>query len=678
MSPENFAYNFFTSIRQISELDVPIEQRTYSVKNFTKNSSVNLEATKSKRNELIAESLVSFLKECSGILIKYENDQKFFNEGNKRFPRILFGAFKALSEGLPSLQSKQVEILVQLIIGFLDTQSKQKSKSKIIKSLMVLSVNILTRITCSPSIDSKDLSVNCLKIARGNMSLEYLSNPESKKSNSITTLFKASVELFSSAAILNKSVRKESFAILSNLLSQASQIEDNLAESLCESLVGAIRNISINDENMIEGGLDVLIEYLSTKNSNDSTIEAICELVHYDIELHNGPYVTTQFINSVSNKLYNLSQDSDFSNTLVELLVKVAVSINNPNVSSLIYQVVSNQFSKAKRDKNFKDVEKMTILMAKISAVSHVEQFNDIVENVLGIYSGILEIESTTLASNIAEFILRASKDNSKERMLPLLLKVLGLFNKLGETIQAKNQDSKNKTPEKNLTAHLGTLLAPIERILQKSGISTDTTDYILQKTFRTMWFYCIVYGFVDQNTSLLPDQQEAIISIANHAPSLKGKITTDFSKAAQQYESLTNDFPISALNKLNNALIDILPGSKSGILKLSSSNTLYLLSVYHLESLRATSLKSLNNLFPYLEDQGLLINQEMYNYMSQICDVIFDKWLSVVDEEISEVVESQTTLLFKCLCSRYSLIRKISGKYIKKIQAKHRKFIEN
>eukprot|EP01080_Neovahlkampfia_damariscottae_P007605 gene7605-11928_t len=680
MSPENFSYNFLSSMRQISELDIPVEHRS-TAKSLTKTLTKNMSLRKlgaetklshSKRNELIAEGLVLCLQECSMILTKFADDLKFFNEGNKRFPRILFGLFKALSEGLPNLEMKQVEILVQLIIGFLETQSKQKSKSRIIKSLMVLSVNILTRITCLP-LDLKDLPIKFIKIARGNMTLDFLTNPEASKSNSLTNLFMASVELFSTCALQKSELTKESFEILSNLLKQLSESENPIAESLTDSVIQAIRNIGFNDNNFIEGSLDCLVDYLSTKHSHDATYDAICELIRFDIEFHNGPYVTTQFINSTSNKLYNLKDDSDLTTILVEMLTKVAVYVNNSNVSSLIYQVVSNQFSKAKRDKNFKDIEKMTILMAKLSAVSHNEQFNDIIETVLSIYKNILDIESTTLASNISEFILRAAKDNSKERMLPLLLKVLGLFNYLGGSIEAKNQSSKNKTPEKNLTTHLATLLSPIGRILEKSHHSIEEPDYILQKTFRVMWFYCIVYEFVDQNSSLLPEQKEAMTKIAKFAPSLKGKITTDFSKSIQQYETLTSDFNIKKLNSLNNSLIDILPGSRSAILKLSISNTLYLLSVYHLEASRGVTLKSLEHVFPYLEDQGLLINQDMYNFTSVLSDVIFEKWMSVVDEENSQLIENQTILLFKCLCSRYGVIRKNSLKYIKKIQDKHR-----
>lgn len=111
------------------------------------------------------------------------------------------------------------------------------------------------------------------------------------------------------------------------------------------------------------------------------------------------------------------------------------------------------------------------------------------------------------------------------ELQLNLLSRSLKLFNKLAVEIQSANMlngGSKGKLVDQ--AVHIGVLLPAIAAQLRAVNIDPRDPDSNIQKLFRTMWFFCVLFNFVDQNLGWVSDFYDSCLKIAEHAPLLLRK----------------------------------------------------------------------------------------------------------------------------------------------------------
>ncbi|KAL9650562.1 hypothetical protein ABK040_004779 [Willaertia magna] len=101
---------------------------------------------------IITKSIMSCLSECFTIMKEYES--KFIYE-SENTTRVLYGIFKALSEGLPKLDKSQLKNLIEIINYFLNVTRKEGNeklkniklfKTKILTQMRILVLKIFIRI----------------------------------------------------------------------------------------------------------------------------------------------------------------------------------------------------------------------------------------------------------------------------------------------------------------------------------------------------------------------------------------------------------------------------------------------------------------------------------------------------------------------------------------------------
>jgi hypothetical protein len=186
-------------------------------------------------------------------------------------------------------------------------------------------------------------------------------------------------------------------------------------------------------------------------------------------------------------------------------------------------------------------------------------------------------------------------KDPEKE--MNLLVKSLKLFNKLAEQIQSTNVLSGGKGTTVASAVHIGVLLPAIAAQLQTVAINPRDPDTNIQKLFRTMWFYCVLFNFVDENAvsgynDLGQDFYENCLRIAEHAPLLLRKKAYNFLETEKELNVLVENSQLKSATeyqaKLAQLTGDVVPLSL--IRKFSFAQTMFLLSVYYLEGMRVRS----------------------------------------------------------------------------------------
>lgn len=671
ITPDFFTYNFISTLRQISDSD-------------KKKKEKSLEEKKSVK-ELIANALID---ECLKKITTIITEKLTLLSDSKRFLRVFLGFFSSLSQGLPEMSIEQCKLLfnfVQSFITILEQQMKQKTLKTKVKSLMVISTNILIQFTYLKNIELKEYYPIFLKIANKNTPKDYT---KAQEKDSLSKIFIASVALASRASRYDK---KGGIQLLSDLLMEAMKVKES-TPSVDLMVIAVIKGIQLFYEeelfNVTEG-LKSLFEFIEcgypSKEVNQEAVNAICNILKSDYE-KNGQYNSTNFVSDATGATYHLKLEDPLNNAIFGILVRISIHLNHQSVTSQIYHVLISQFSKLKShiemNNNMDPKKKSDFLLPmisyfeEISPLTSIEDFKTIIDSVFAVYKNPMDPQETSssLGSVVSDFILRCATKNDKTRQNILLKKAIGLFIKLSEKIRAliDNDDfknSKNKATEKELAVHVEILLPSIAYLMKSCETKIEDPQDEAQEIFRKLWFYIVLFNF--EYSTL--QTKEACEQIAQFGVLLKGKKPQSFLNTENQYDLLTKSIKIPTLNKLNNTLIDVLPTERSQILKLSVTKTAFLLSIYTLESQRIKN-GSLKPIISYLDDQSLITQQnlDVYKYLNLIVEKVFDKWMTHIDSfdpnAQLQCLETEMTFLFKSLCSRIPSIREKSDKFIKSI----------
>jgi phosphatidylinositol 4-kinase len=114
---------------------------------------------------------------------------------------------------------------------------------------------------------------------------------------------------------------------------------------------------------------------------------------------------------------------------------------------------------------------------------------------------------------------------------------------------------------------------------------------------------------------------------------------------------------------------MELLPGQTTSIKNLTYDQVLYILSIYHMETLRAKS-GTFQAVFAYLEDPGIANNEYLSDCCKAIADKAFPGFLEFLKSHPSKekrevILEAETQVLMIKYCSRSLGARKVADKSI-------------
>ena len=175
--------------------------------------------------------------------------------------------------------------------------------------------------------------------------------------------------------------------------------------------------------------------------------------------------------------------------------------------------------------------------------------------------------------------------------MNDLLIRLLELFCQIGVKTKEMNEKmTKNPQKASSSAGNLGLLIPVISTLLKR--IPAEVTSKFqsrLFKLFRDFWFFCVIFGFSDEQAGIWPAQwYKGVAQIATKSPVLLSK---EHLKSELHFNSaFKNDQASQAeLTEIRNSITNLLdqPEASQIIKNLTFAQCSYLQSVFKLETLR-------------------------------------------------------------------------------------------
>ncbi|KAL1922497.1 uncharacterized protein VTP21DRAFT_10036 [Calcarisporiella thermophila] len=337
-------------------------------------------------------------------------------------------------------------------------------------------------------------------------------------------------------------------------------------------------------------------------------------------------------------------------------------------------KVTASTFSMLAERRRQSSPELGAFILAKLVDLAVIAPEN-LFSDITLLFSTIAKEPSVDEDEVLANAIINAHHDLSKriesrpELYQKYLIKLLSLFTDKGVQIQQQANSKLGRAPRAAETKELGSLLPVVSSLLMHNKFSPhEHPTEEITSLFRNLWFLCVLYGFVNDVGSW----REAMRGIALKTPSLVLETATNYLESDLEYNSvLRRGFSDHDLVQFRNQLTGFLPAQANDIRTFSFAQTVFLLAVYHSETMRGRQ-GNPSFVLRYFANQGVA-NSRLTNCMEAIADQVFKVYMNeimrratikAVDENMQHEVRQ---LLISC-CHRLSKIHILSVRYVDRL----------
>ncbi|KFM76895.1 Phosphatidylinositol 4-kinase alpha, partial [Stegodyphus mimosarum] len=484
--------------------------------------------------------------------------------------------------------------------------------------------------------------------------------------------------------------------------------------SIAHSCIDALRDFLVNpspillrlnrqsmDHHIRSGNLSIMVTsespstvYSATTTSSgtafeilrDTAIENLCRALKAG--LHNDTHCVQAFLASVSNRLYQ-AEKSDMESTLVSTntivaLGHVAVALKNtPRTMESILQFFQQRFCQPPSRLDSLIVDQLgCMVIAKGDLSVHEEvmkMFTMITVESSSAYNvgsaderkqGYRKVSLSVInaLANIAADLEGEVEQNE------LLVRLLELFVQLGLEGKRASERAPATFKASSSAGNLGVLIPVISVLLRRMPPISNPKPRLL-KLFRDFWLYCVVMGFTSE-TGLWPQEWfEELKEIAAKSPLL---VSREHLRSELQYNSAIRSDAVSVgeIQELRNQILALLDQADVTPLinKLNFAQCTYLLSVYHLETLRVRHMQGktpFHCMLHYLEDTTIQKDKAgMWQCILVVSDKVFQTYLDVIsikprNKERDDELEEHATFLLVKFNHPQKQIRRVADKYL-------------
>ncbi|XP_042899450.1 phosphatidylinositol 4-kinase alpha isoform X2 [Parasteatoda tepidariorum] len=256
-----------------------------------------------------------------------------------------------------------------------------------------------------------------------------------------------------------------------------------------------------------------------------------------------------------------------------------------------------------------------------------------------------------------------------------LLVRLLELFVQLGLEGKRASERAPAAFKASSSAGNLGVLIPVISVLLRRLPPISSPKPRLL-KLSRDFWLYCVVMGFTSE-TGLWPQEWfEQLKEIAAKSPLL---VSREHLRSELQYNSAIRSDTVSVaeLQELRNqilALLDHQADVTPLINKLNFAQCTYLLSVYHLETLRVRHVQEktpFHCMIQYLEDTTIQKDKAgMWQCILAVSDKVFQTYLEVMsaksrNEHRDDELEEHATFLLVKFNHPQKQIRRVADRHL-------------
>ncbi|KAF9148200.1 phosphatidylinositol-4- kinase [Linnemannia schmuckeri] len=319
-----------------------------------------------------------------------------------------------------------------------------------------------------------------------------------------------------------------------------------------------------------------------------------------------GEDVAMSTVYALLNTLYshnttNGGEDADVSGqanliqeNVIAAISKIACVFKSEKITPLVLSMLAQQIRHHSPKLDCVIVSRLTDMALTGSENS----FNDITQILSNLSKLSISPENKPETKDLCETVnacqLRLAKTiNTRPEFYPAYLTcLLKLFVEKGVQIQATVQANKKSQNKINsLSAGLGLLLPVLGQLLSHEDFHPHLRPSKEDaKLFRDVWFHCVLFEFV-KDSPWYKEWSDSMLLIARKTPAfVSGDLGTNaYLEGDLEYNSV---LPRSILedqkSSMRTTLASFLPAQTSEIKTLSSAKVVFLLSVYHVETMRS------------------------------------------------------------------------------------------
>ncbi|CAG8689893.1 17249_t:CDS:10, partial [Rhizophagus irregularis] len=261
-----------------------------------------------------------------------------------------------------------------------------------------------------------------------------------------------------------------------------------------------------------------------------------------------------------------------------------------------------------------------------------------------------------------------ASRLNSRPEFYGLyLLRILSLFVEKGVVIQ-QTVEKNGRLQVTSLAGEIGILLPVLKTLLSHDDFKAHmNASEELVSLFRNLWFHCVLYGFVSEET-WMREWRDSLVVIAQKTPPLVQESTNYLESDLEFNSVLRRGNSDQDLANVRSSLSSFLPNRASEIKYFSFAEITFLLSVYHIEIMRS-QMGQCSFILRYFVNQGINASK-LVGCMEEIGNQVIEVFIKecskrAIAHTINENLRNQVHDLMIATCHRLGKVSQLSIKHL-------------
>ncbi|CAG8502818.1 1116_t:CDS:10, partial [Ambispora leptoticha] len=433
--------------------------------------------------------------------------------------------------------------------------------------------------------------------------------------------------------------------------------------------------VACNDLTIQQYAIDRLAHCLKASNKDaDSVIHAFNNMLI--ASGHERPPVSPNLSSnsdevSLDSTLSGFSRNEEqrhqISENIVCSIVGITCVLRNDNTTKLAVSLLKQRLHFGNPSLDVLILDKLV----EIALIGPEHVFLDITEkfNKISIQF-IFSQENKIITTEVLKCQLKLAKriNARPEFYEKYMTKILSLFVEKGVKIQDTVSEN-GKVKVTSLAAELGILLPVLKALLAHNDFKAhQNLSADLVAMFRNVWFHCVLCGFVSE-TTWVREWHDCLVAIAQKTPPLVLESATNYLSSDLQYNSvLRRGKSDQDLTSLRNSLCAFLPNRTYEIRNFTLPEVVFLLSVYHIETMRS-QLGKCSFVLRYFINQG--VNEsKLAGCMEEIGDQAMKVFISECTRRtIAHTIDSNLRVQVRNLmigaCHRLEKVHRLSIKYL-------------
>ncbi|ORZ23678.1 hypothetical protein BCR41DRAFT_302120 [Lobosporangium transversale] len=409
------------------------------------------------------------------------------------------------------------------------------------------------------------------------------------------------------------------------------------------------------------------VERLAQTLKNSSASEEVAMSTIYAL-------LNTLYSHNTKDKLPMHAQSVAIQDNVVASIARIASIYQSEKVTPLVLSMLAQQIRNHSSQLDCVIVRRLT----DIALTGSLTSFNDITQVLANLAKQSISTDQKAISEELAEAVtaslMRLAKDIHSRPDLyhAYMVTLLKLFSEKGLQIQSHHHSTKRSHGKyTSLAAILGGLLPILASLLSHKDLEphlNPTKEDV--KLFRDVWFHCILFDFVKDSASPWND---ALYVIAQKTPAL---VSNDHGSAYLEGDLEYNSvLPRGVVDDQKAAmratLTSYLPAQAVVIKTLSSAKVVFLLSVYHLETMRSRQ-GNCSHILHYFANTGVNdggVTACLESIADQVINVfISETQTTVLTHRLDEKVRDQIRNLIVGCAHRLKRVSGLATKWIHRI----------